>query len=368
MNDLIFNSTRLKFARKLRGLTAQALCDRLCITTRTLSDFENGRAEPQSITLHKFVSILEFPEEFFFADDISPLDDSAVSFRSLSRMAAKVRDAVLHEGQLALDLSEWLDKRFDTPSVAVPDLRHLTPAAAAETLRSMWALGENPIGNMVHLIESKGIRVFSLTADSTDMDACSFWKADRPFIFLNTQKSVEHSRFDAAHELGHLVLHKHGGIGKAAEIQAHEFAATFLMTESSVRAYFRMPTTLDKIIADKCLWKVAAFAYTRRLKELSLITEWQYRSFCVGLSKRGYRKKEPNPILQRETSKLLPMLFQALRQEGVTKQNIAKDMKIYSKDIDSLIFNLTLLPLPGGSMNRAAPGSPKKPGNLRLIK
>jgi Zn-dependent peptidase ImmA (M78 family)/DNA-binding XRE family transcriptional regulator len=368
MSDSVFNSSRLKFARKLRGLTATALCRRLCITTRTLSDYENGHAEPQSTTIHKLASMLEFPEEFFFADDIAPINDEAVSFRALSRMTAMRRDTVLHAGQIALDLAEWLEERFETPSVAAPDLRHLTPEAAAETLRSLWMLGENPIGNMVHLLESKGVRVFSLVADSTDMDACSFWKDDRPFIFLNTKKSVEHSRFDAAHELGHLVLHKHGGIGKAAESQANEFASAFLMTESSVRAYFRVPPTLDKIIADKSLWKVSASAYTRRLKDLSLITEWQYRSFCVGLSKRGYRKKEPSPILQRETSKLLPMLFQALRNEGITKHNIAKDLNIYTKDIDVLIFNLTLLPLPGRSMNCAAPRSPNKPGNLRLIK
>jgi len=370
MNDPVFNYTRLKFARKLRGLTAQALCDRLCITTRTLSDYENGSAEPQSIALHKFASVLEFPEEFFFAGDISPLDDNAVSFRSLSRMAAKVRDAVLHKGQLALDLSEWLDKRFETPSVAVPDLRHLTPSAAAETLRSLWMLGDNPIGNMVHLLESKGVRVFSLTEDCTDMDACSFWKADRPFIFLNTQKSVEHSRFDAAHELGHLVLHKHGGIGKAGEIQAHEFASTFLMTEGSVRAYFRIPPTLNKIIADKCIWKVAAVAYVRRLKDLSLITEWQYRSLVVELSKRGYRKSEPGSVLQRETSKLIPMLFQALRDEGITKQSIAKDLKIYTRDIDDLIFNLTLISLKGvtGRGTISAPINSNKLSKLKLVK
>jgi Zn-dependent peptidase ImmA (M78 family)/DNA-binding XRE family transcriptional regulator len=367
MNDnLVFNPTRLKFARKRRGFSAESLCDDLGITIKTLSNYENGRGEPPPAMLYKLISVLQFPEEFFFAGDISPIDDSAVSFRSLARMSAKVRDAVLHAGRIALDLSEWLDKRFETPPAVLPDLKDFMPEAAAESLRSMWMLGEKPIGNMVHLLESKGIRVFALTEDTVDLDACSFWKDGRPFVFLNTKKSVEHSRFDAAHELGHLVLHKHGDpIGKAAELQAHRFASAFLMTESSVRAYFRMCPTLDKIMEDKSLWKVSAAAYVRRLKDLLLITEWQYRSFSIELSKRGYMKKEPRPITQRETSKLLPMLFQALREEGITKHNIAEDLNVYIKDIDSLIFNLTMLSLPGGtkSVSHAV-----NHGYLRVVK
>jgi len=368
MNDnLVFNPTRLKFARKRRGFSAEALCGVLGITIKTLSNYENGRGEPPPAMLHKLTSVLQFPEEFFFADDISPIDDSAVSFRSLARMSAKVRDAVLHAGKIALDLSEWLDKRFETPPVVLPDLKDFTPEAAAEALRSTWMLGEKPIGNMVHLLESKGIRVFALTEDSMDMDACSFWKADRPFVFLNTKKSVEHSRFDAAHELGHLVLHKHGDpIGKSAEFQAHRFASAFLMTENSVRAYFRMCPTLDKIIEDKSLWKVSAAAYVRRLKDLSLITEWQYRSFSIELSKRGYMKKEPRPVPQRETSKLLPMLLQALREEGITRHSIAKDLNLYTKDVDALIFNLTILPLSGGA--KSITHDPVNHGNLRIVK
>src|SRR5665811_1960894 len=106
-DSLVFNSLCLKFARKRRGFSAQALCDALGITTRTLSDYENGQREPLPAVISKLASVLQFPEEFFFADDIFPLDDRSVSFRSLARMTARVRDTVLHAGQIALELSEW---------------------------------------------------------------------------------------------------------------------------------------------------------------------------------------------------------------------------------------------------------------------
>jgi len=52
--------------------------------------------------------------------------------------------------------------------------------------------------------------VCSLAEQCREVDAFSLWRHGSPFVFLNTQKTPEHSRFDVAHELGHLVLHRHG--------------------------------------------------------------------------------------------------------------------------------------------------------------
>jgi Zn-dependent peptidase ImmA (M78 family) len=69
-------------------------------------------------------------------------------------------------------------------------------------------------------LESKGVRVFSLAANTVKVNAYALWKDEKPFVFLNTFKSTESSRFDAAHELGHLVLHQDGSVtGREAEDQ-----------------------------------------------------------------------------------------------------------------------------------------------------
>ena len=84
---------------------------------------------------------------------------------------------------------------------------------------------------MIKLLESKGVRVFSLAENTKNVDAFSCWRNDVPYIFLNTFKSADRSRLDAAHELAHLVLHRHGGPrqGREAEIEANSFASSFLM-------------------------------------------------------------------------------------------------------------------------------------------
>ena len=59
---------------------------------------------------------------------------------------------------------------------------------AARSLRERWALGERPISNIVHLLEAKGIRIFTLVESTKNVDAFSLWRSQRPFIFLNTSR------------------------------------------------------------------------------------------------------------------------------------------------------------------------------------
>jgi len=145
---------------------------------------------------------------WFSGSELHQPSSQTASFRSQARMAASTRDAALASGALAFLLNDWLEERFSLPSPDLPDLREEEPEAAAITLRQHWGLGERPIKNMVHLLESKGVRVFSMAEDTTEVDAFSLWRETTPFVFLNTMKSAERSRFDAAHELGHLVLHR----------------------------------------------------------------------------------------------------------------------------------------------------------------
>ena len=166
-------------------------------------------------------------------------------------------------------------------------------------------------------------------------------------MFLNTQKSGEHSRFDAAHELGHLVLHWHHELpqlNKQAEKEAHRFAAALLMPAASVLASASRMPTLNALISDKRRWKVSLAAYLHRLHELALVSDWQYRTLMVEASKRGYRSREPDPI-QRETSQVLNKVFAMLRREGVSKAEVARELDLHADDLDALVFGLAILPV-----------------------
>jgi len=244
-----FNPTRLTLARKRRGYSKTELAEKLNLTLRTISMYETGENPPSLEAFVKIQSVLNFPAEFFEGDNLDEPEVLAVSFRSLSRMSAKLRDMAISQGALAIHFSKWLESIFDLPVSDLPDLSAETqPEIAAEFLREAWGIGQQPIKNMIHLLESKGVRVFSIAVESRSVDAFSTWKGNTSFVFLNSYKSAERSRFDAAHELCHLVMHKHGGPkGRDAEIEANRFASAFLMPRSGVLAHLPKFTTLAEI-------------------------------------------------------------------------------------------------------------------------
>jgi hypothetical protein len=69
-------------------------------------------------------------------------------------------------------------------------------------------------------------------------------------------------------------------------------------------------------------------------------TEHQYRSLCIDLSRRGYRSGEPCGI-EREISTVWKQVFSSLWADKVTKEDVAKELKIPLDELEGLISNMT---------------------------
>ena len=342
----MFNYKRLILARKRRRLTGKGLAELAGLSAITVSRLENGENQPDEETVAKLARALGYPAEFFADDDPEEIDTSAVSFRSLTKMSAKERDAAIAAGCLGLQLSDWVEREFRLPKPNILDLSYETdPEAAARALRQFWSLGEKPIGDVLGLLEVNGLRVFSLKEDTSLVDAFSFWRNERPFVFLNNFKTAEHSIYDSVHELGHLAMHRHAGTdtgknsSRSAEREANRFASAFLMPANDVRA--RMPgfITVDTIIAAKKRWRVSAMAMAYRLHALGLLSEWQYKSACIELGRRGFRTAEPNGI-DRESSRVWQKVLAQLWNERKTKNHIAASLHIPLDELEGLIWGL----------------------------
>ncbi|MFD0651242.1 XRE family transcriptional regulator [Streptomyces malaysiensis subsp. malaysiensis] len=361
----MLTSSRLILARKRRRMTLSRLSQESGVSVRSLTAFENGHKEPSPETLDLLASALDLPVSFFSASEVEEIEIDALSFRALSKMSAIDRDSARAAGRLAIEINQWMEERFTLPKPNVPTLPHLSPEEAAERVRALWGLGEAPIPNMVHLLESHGVRVFSLAADCASVDAFSLrWKEKTPFIYLNLEKSGERGRFDAAHELGHLVLHAQHRIphGPEAENEAQQFASAFLMPRSGILAQMLHNADAKRILSAKKKWKVAAVALAYRLKDLGLVTDWRYRTTVKHLSQMGYRRGEPDGII-RESSQLLGKVFSALRASDFPTSKMADDLNITVDELNRHVFGLVPLVIDGEQESSYSKVRP----NLRLV-
>ncbi|WOE81651.1 XRE family transcriptional regulator [Pseudomonas protegens] len=369
MNDISdFNPARLVLARQRRGWTKKSLADATLLSSKTISLYESGDQLPTEESLSCIAQALGFPIPFFSGRDPEAPTEENASFRSFSRMTAGQRDAALAAGGIAYMLSDWIDSKYHLPAPLVPDCSGMDPEAAAEAVRVEWGLGQLPIKNLVHLLELKGVRVFSLAEETNQVNAFSCWrKGTTPFVFLNTQKSAEASRFDAAHELGHLVLHRHGSNkGKEVESEANAFASAFLMPYQSILAHGWSINSVKDVIRAKKIWNVSAMALAYRLHKTGMLSEWVYRSMCIELSTMGARTQEPEPS-QRETSQVLQKVLGLARDTGRSLTAIAKELDVSVDDLIPILFSMAPVAISGDY--RASPVSvPKRKPNLRLVK
>lgn len=366
----MFNGRRLSIARRRRAMGKTTLATLIGVTSNTLLRYENGEigAPPQE-NIAKLAEVLDFPEEFFAGPDIDePRRDNA-SFRGMASKSGKIMDAALASGAIAYLLDDWIGNQFSRPDPHLIDLQHEKPEVAAGLLRQVWRLGDKPIKNMVHLLEANGVRVFSLSENTKEVDAFSLWRDDVPYIFLNRFKSAERSRFDAAHELAHLCLHKHGGaasIYKSSDLEreANSFAGSFLMPASDVRAICRNPIYgVNDLLDYKKRWGVSVSAYNYRAHELGLISDARSASNYVEMSRRGWLKQEPLG-LPREQSSILQDVMMDLVGRGITKTKIAADIGVPPTEIEGLLFGLAnMLTIDG-----AGGSTPRREVALRIIK
>lgn len=339
----MLNPTRLTAARKRLGWTVTRLAAESGLSTRSVSSYENGRQVPTPSVESRLARTLGVRPAFLTGDDLGEVPVQAVSFRALSKMTARTRDRGLASGRIAIMLNDWIEERFELPAADIPTLPGHEPEAAAQLVRLRWGLGERPIATMVHLLEAHGVRVYSLPHAHLDLDAfCLSWEG-RPFILLARQKTPERSRFDAAHELGHLVLHGGDVIphGPHAEAEANRFAAALLMPAAGVLAQGITNPTARQLLAAKQRWSVAASAMARRFHELGLTSDWTHRNACLELARLGYRTAEPEGLPAHETSQLLTKVMTQLRSEGSGVRDISTAVGLSPPEIQSYLFGLS---------------------------
>lgn len=353
-----FNPSRLSIARKRRLLNKTTLAQRIDVDFRTISRWEHCDSEPTPENLDALVRELDYPKSFFFGEDIEEPQAELTSFRSQKAMSAALRDAALAAGAIGFRIADWVNDRFDLPPSKIPDLSLYDPENAARVLRQEWELGEMPISKMIQLLESKGVRVFSLAENTTKVNAYSTWRDGVPYIFLNTMKSAECSRFDAAHELGHLVLHQDGKVkGRDAEDQSNAFARAFLMPKADILSELPRVGDLQHLITAKARWQVSVGALNYRLYKLGIISEWRNRDFCIEIAKKGYNKTEPRPI-EREKSWVWEKVLKTLWAERTTQRDIADNLDLPISEVEGLLF---------GVLSTSGSGKPTPPRPLKLV-
>ena len=340
----LFTPSRLRWARERLMLARTDLASVTGLSVSALTSYEKGSSNPDVRDIEVLAAELGVHPEFFYLHDMEEVPESVVSFRRASKTSKRQQCAARGAAQMAVELFGVIESSFKLPDLQVPEIDDATPEQAAEEVRAQWHLADRPIADMMSLLESKGVRILSLDHRCKDVDAFCFSRDGVSYIFVSTVKTAERQRFDLAHELGHLVLHADlstdGAKSKERERQADAFASAFLMPASRIYTQSMKGAPVERILKAKKYWQVSAMAMARRLHDLKLLSDWQYRRVVIELSQRGYRSAEPDGI-QREQSQLLrKVLF--MMDEHTTTADTAAALHLTTDVVRTYLRDLTL--------------------------
>lgn len=304
--------SRLLEARRAQRLNQTELARKVGVTRQSISAYELGIKTPEPHIMRALSQSLEQPIGFFTRIDLPTFGPPSANYYR------KVGPDTKRRNVACATYADWLaqtayafDPWVNYPETDIPAFDPESPVGhtysddeierAAEEVRKHFELGLGPISNVVRLLESKGVIACRLKIPDERIDAFSFWRGERPFVFLTSEKeSAARSRFDAAHELGHLCLHRWVGaediedakVLKIVEREADRFAGAFLLPRKSFPNEVYSPR-LMAFVDLKCRWKVSIQAMVYRCRDLGVFDEQQTVNLYKQISRKKWRTQEP---------------------------------------------------------------------------
>jgi len=334
---------RLQTGRELRGKSQTALAKDAGITAAAISQFENGHSRPSPGTLLKISSALDLPVGYFVRRPGGHEAPTAY-FRSLRSTSATERRRAAALVGLLHELVHSVEQHVALPAVDLPENTLVADDAvenAAADAREHFGLdADSPVPDVLRILERHGVVTARFRVDAEKMDAFSVAYPDRPIVVLGADKGHrDRSRFDAAHELGHLVLHgpDHAGT-KEAEAQAHKFAAVFLMPAAGIRDELPSRPDWERLIALKRKWEVSLAALLMRARTLGLMDQQTYTQAMKTMSARHWRKDEPGPLGEPEKPILLAKALDVAQAHGVSLEDLAAERGLPVHELRSILL------------------------------
>jgi Zn-dependent peptidase ImmA (M78 family)/transcriptional regulator with XRE-family HTH domain len=301
---------RLVEARMARRLSRPELAAMIGVTRQAIGYYEAGERRPDMGMVLKFADALgRVPTFFLHPGPAFGGSQGTRYFRSTGPRSNRLNDSLDVRLKWLWEITTFLGgmvnfPKVDMPPLAIPgDINYSLPEIehAATQTRRYWGLGDGPIANVIALLETRGAILSRFSMGTERVDAFSSWLSQRPYIVLGSGKqSAVRSRFDAVHELAHLILHRDisqedlesSETRARIEREANQFAGAFLLPRSSLLGEF-YSTRLSHLEGLKRRWRVSMQAIAHRAAQVGVLDEEQYINFRKQMSSKKWLTLEP---------------------------------------------------------------------------
>jgi len=346
-------SVRLRQLRLALGLSMDELVGKIggVVSKQALSKYERALMVPSPSVLAKLASALGIKTVFFFQEPQATF--SFLGFRKRSGLGNREQKRL--QNMLTYELEKRIRLCAITNQTNLPVLplnrflvRKLEDSErAAENLRKLWKLGLAPIANLTRVLEENGIQVLVIQAHEKFDGISAIASINSPRIRLGAVivrngLPGDRQRLSLAHELGHLVLRIAKGCNE--EKAVFRFAGAFLAPAETLRAMTgnrRTNVTSDELLMLKKQFGISMAAGIYRLHDLGIISNAEARNLWQYRNAHGWRKVEPEPILEEKPQWIRQVSLRAIA-EGLISSDEAE--RLYGQSITKRMEGQRLSP------------------------
>jgi len=328
---------RLKRARKAAGYSLRELAKQVNLSHAAIKKFEDGKMVPSSDKLMAFAKALSVRAEYFLRPEHIALE--CVQYRKHQNLSKKKLKSI--EAEILDQIERRLELESLFPVCPVSNYESFQHHAIAkistmdqveniaEQVRCDWALGLNPIADLVDTFESNGIRVISSAIENEEqVDGLLASVNDVPIIVVNRYWTHERQRFTLAHELAHLCLENHIDDKLNEEKACNRFAAAFLLPKKyliNILGKRRSNIELQELILIKRRFGVSVTAILIRSYELEIISKLLFEEIMQRYQASSFSKRTIMNGSDVEKSTIFEqLLYHALAEDYIGEAKAAE--------------------------------------------
>ena len=283
---------RIRNSRLQKGYSLQELADKLGVSKQMISKYEQGQSMPTSEKLIAFSRLFGEKVDYFFRKPVVEIGE--ISFRKKSRLSTKRINSLKEEIRVKIENYLYVENicnlniDFVNPLLQVEVKTTGDVVNAVDKLRDAWNIGNDPIYNIIQLLEDKEIKVIEVEDDTSHFDGLSTVVDDKFYlVVVNKNLPIERKRFTIGHELGHLLLNLADFDEKEQEKMCHTFASEMLLAQKNVYPEFgakRSGISMEELKNIQKKYGISIPAIVYKLSELQIISKEQFAQFFKRLN------------------------------------------------------------------------------------
>lgn len=331
----MFNKN-LKYYRLKNNLSMKELASRVGVSQMAISHYESGDRRPDMDTIKALATALGIRVTDFLDNRNENLVFVHGEFRKGARLPVKqqeyIRESVeeyMNRFYCAIEVlgGEVLPKAPKCHGLALTD----SVEEDALAMRRYLKISESgPVGNLIELLENKGILVYVCDIENDAFSGMNGQVNERPYIIVNGNMTPERIRSTIAHEMAHFIfVWSENMKEKEIEDRATAISGAFLFPAvDAVRELGIRRTLITKDMALTCKeYGISMYLLVKRANLCGIVRDNVAKDFYVKAAKAGWKKHEPSRIEKEEPVYFMQLVFRAVSEREISVQKGAELLK-----------------------------------------